>query len=246
MATGNHFLDHLAPRDRTALAPHLRRIELTRDQELAKTGDPVNRVILPIKSIISVILELDDGGQVETRTIGRESGYGLLHALGAALSYETVIVQAGGPALAIDRRVLTAQARESESLTNSIVRHAQATLVQSAQSVGCNALHDVRQRLCRWLLATQDRLQSDILPLKQEHLAIMLAVQRTTVAMAASQLQKEGAIRSGRGRITVLDRDRLRAASCECYEAVEQVVKQLLAEEIEDRSPDKTSTKTPA
>jgi CRP-like cAMP-binding protein len=233
MATGNHFIDNLTPRDQAVLKPHLHKVALRRDDVLIKAGDPVSRVVLPVDCIVSVILELEDGRQVETRTLGRESGFGLLHALGAAVSYETILIQVSGDAYVIDRRDLAARARESPALTNSIVRHAQATLVQSAQSVACNALHDVRQRLCRWLLMTQDRLQSDILPLKQEHLAIMLAVQRTTVATAASALQKEGAIRSGRGRITVLDRHALKAGSCECYSAVEQLVARMVGEELE-------------
>ena len=95
--------------------------------------------------------------------------------------------------------------------------------------VACNALHDVKQRLSRWLLMTHDRVKDDALPLTQQHLAVMLAVQRTTVTAAASDLQREGAIVYRRGRITVLDRDLLKKRSCECYETIEQGVKKLFA-----------------
>ena len=114
-------------------------------------------------------------------------------------------------------------------MMESIVRHGQATIVQSAQAVACNALHDVKQRLARWLLMTQDRVSYEALPLTQQHLAVMLAVQRTTVTAAASDLQREGAIAYRRGRITVLDRGLLMRRSCECYETIETGVKKLFA-----------------
>jgi CRP-like cAMP-binding protein len=229
MAYGNHFLDGLKPHDIAALQPHLRKIVLAQNQSLANAWSPVVRSILPVNAIISVILEMRDGRQVETRTIGCESGYGLLHVLGSSTSYETVITQVGGEAYVIDQREFAAWARGSPTMMESIVRHGQATIVQSAQAVACNALHDVKQRLARWLLMTHDRVSDDALPLTQQHLAVMLAVQRTTVTAAASELQREGAITYRRGRITVLDRDLLMKRSCECYETIESGVRKLFA-----------------
>jgi len=228
MEFGNHFLDGLQPRDIAALRDHLRKVALAQNQSLAKTGSPVVRSVLPISAIISVVTEMLDGRQVETRTIGCESGYGLLHVLGSLISYETVITQVGGEAYVIDQRTFAALARERPSMMESIVRHGQATIVQSAQAVACNALHDVKQRLARWLLMTQDRVRGDEIPLTQQHLSVMLAVQRTTVTAAASELQREGAITYRRGRITVLDRNLLMKRSCECYEVMEGNKKQLL------------------
>jgi CRP-like cAMP-binding protein len=216
MATGNHFLD--------ALEPHLRRLQLFRDNVMAHEGAPVVQVILPVDSIVSVLTDMEDGTQIETRTIGCEAGFGLLHSLGDPLSYETVTVQVSGEAFVIDRRELAARAHRNRSLTHNIVRHAQVDLVQSAQTVACNALHDVRKRLCRWLLMTQDRLKRPDLPLKQHHLAAMLGVQRTTVTAAAAQLQREGAISYSRGVIVINDRSQLLGAVCECYGAVERRV----------------------
>ena len=229
MAFGNHFLDGLQPQDIEALQPHLRKVVLMQGQPLAKTWSPVVRSILPINAIISAILEMQDGRQVETRTIGCESGFGLLHVLGSSMSYETVTTQVGGEAYAVDQRAFAAWARASPTMLESIVRHGQATIVQSAQAVACNALHDVKQRLARWLLMTHDRVSCEELPLTQQHLAVMLAVQRTTVTAAASDLQKEGAIAYRRGRITVLDRSLLMRRSCECYETIESGVKKLFA-----------------
>lgn len=229
MAYANHFLDGLKPRDIEALQPHLRKVVLAQNQSLAKAWDPVVRSVLPVNAIISVIVEMQDGRQVETRTIGCESGFGLLHVLGSSISYETVTTQVGGEAYVIDQRAFAAWAGQSPTMLESIVRHGQATIVQSAQAVACNALHDVKQRLARWLLMTQDRVSCEQLPLTQQHLAVMLAVQRTTVTAAASDLQREGAIAYRRGRITVLDRSLLLRRSCECYETIENGVKKLFA-----------------
>jgi CRP-like cAMP-binding protein len=236
MALGNHFLDGLKPRDIEALQPHLRKVVLAQNQSLVKAWDPVTRSVLPINAIISVIVEMQDGRRVETRTIGCESGFGLLHVLGSSISYETVTTQVGGEVYVIDQRPFAAWARESPTMLESIVRHGQATIVQSAQSVACNALHDVKQRLARWLLMTQDRVSCEELPLTQQHLAVMLAVQRTTVTAAASDLQREGAIAYRRGRIAVLDRDLLMKRSCECYETIEAGVKKLFASPRIDQS----------
>ena len=111
-----------------------------------------------------------------------------------------------------------------------VVRHAQASLLQAAQSTACNTLHRAEQRLCRWLLLTQDRLGSDVVPLTQEHLAIMLGVQRTTVTATASQLQERGVIAYSRGKIRVLDREAMKRCACECYEAIQQGASIILQE----------------
>jgi CRP-like cAMP-binding protein len=224
----NHFLDSLEIADRNALSPRLARVAFKTGECLVTPGDDVADVYLPINSIVSVITTMRDGSSIESRTIGRESGFGLLHALGSRYSYEHVEVQVSGDAFRLSTAALDAAAANSVSLRKAIVEHAQATLAQSAQTVACNALHGVRQRMCRWLLMTRDRLQSDIVPLTQEHLAIMLGVQRTTVTGVAASLQVEGMIRYSRGRIRLAEPDRIRQCACECYERVEKSVSIIL------------------
>jgi CRP-like cAMP-binding protein len=228
MGPENHFLTSLSRADRAALAPHLHQVELVRNEVLAENGEIFGQAHLPAGSIISVVTTMRDGRSVESRTIGRESGFGMLHALGSRLSYELVTVQVGGPAWRISLDALASAARESPSLVKAIVVHGQATVVQSAQQVACNALHAVDARLCRWLLLTQDRLGSDVLPLTQEHLSIMLGVQRTTVTAAALHLQGKGLIAYSRGKIRVLERQGLLNCACECYDATEQAIGRIL------------------
>lgn len=228
MPWNNHFLDSLGEVDVCALEPELTRIELPRDQLLDEPGRPIMDVYLPVSCILSVLTVMKDGSQVESRTIGHESGYGLLNALGSPVAYERMQVQVAGQAWGIPLEALGRAARDSASLTEVIVRHAQATILQAAQSTACNTLHRAEQRLCRSLLLTQDRLGMDLLPLTQEHLAVMLGVQRTTVTAVAVQLQERGAISYSRGKIRMLDRAMVERCSCECYAAIERGVEMML------------------
>ena len=181
MRRENLFLTSLSARDRATLAPDLQPVDLERNDMLAVQGNPVTHAILPVGAVVSVVTLMEDGRSVESRTIGREGGYGLLHAIGSRLSYEQVTVQIGGPAYRISLDALAEAAFRSPDLVKALAVHAEATLGQSGQLGACNALHGVDARLCRWLLLTQDRLGDDVLPLTQEHLSIMLGVQRTTV-----------------------------------------------------------------
>ncbi|CAN5687843.1 Crp/Fnr family transcriptional regulator [soil metagenome] len=234
MQNSNHFLDTLPAKARALIDGDLERVTRKRDATLAETGRTVGSVLLPTNSIISVIAVMENGDQVESRTIGRESGFGLLHALGSPYSFERVIVQVGGEAWQIRTEALRRAAAASPELTDAIVRHAQATIVQTTQTNACNTLHATPPRLARWLLMTQDRLGGDpVVPLTQEHLAIMLGVQRTTVTTLAASLQAEKIIRYSRGKIRILDREALKGRACECYETVTLAVDRILADAIE-------------
>jgi CRP-like cAMP-binding protein len=229
----NLFLRHMSASDLERLRPELKRVDLSANDLVTEDGAAVGQALLPIDCILSVITVTRDGRMVETRTIGRESGFGLLHALGSPYSYERVLTQVGGGAWSAPLDALSRIASESPSALQRIAVFAQATIVQATVTVACNALHKVEHRMCRWLLITQDRLQADVLPLTQEHLSIMLAVQRTTVTAVASRLQQKGLIRYSRGRIRILDRPGLIQASCECYEQVEDGVRRLIGERLQ-------------
>ena len=217
----NHFLNALSPGDMALIQGDLSRVQLARDDLLAQAGAPVRHVHLPINCVISVVAVMRDGRCVETRTIGCEGGFGLLHALGSPLSLERVVAQVGGACWRLPIASLAEAARESPSLVAAVARHAQASMLQAAQSAACNTLHSAEQRLARWLLLTRERLGSEVMPLTQEHLSVMLGVQRTTVTAVASELQARGLVAYSRGRIRIIDRPGLMACACECYEAIE-------------------------
>lgn len=232
MRWNNHFLDSLAAEDVRALEGSLEEVALARDEVLSEEGQPIVYAHLPIDCILSVVTVMRNGSQVESRTIGRESGHGLLHALGSRMTYERMLVQVKGRAWRLPIGVLEAAARGSPGLIRQIVTHAQATLQQAAQATACNTLHAAESRMCRWLLLTQDRLGgAEIAPLTQEHLAVMLGVQRTTVTAIAQQLQARGLISYARGRIRILDRDAVERCACECYAAMTRNTRMVLGED---------------
>ena len=231
MGWENHFLDSLRQADVEALRPSLELIPLERDKLIAEIGRSMTSVYLPKTCILSVLAVMEDGRTVESRTIGRESGVGLLHTLGSRHSYERVTVQVAGECWRLPIDALAAQARRSVDLVRSIVAHGQATILQSAQSTACNTLHSVEARLCRWLLMTQDRLGgSEVVPLTQEHLSIMLGVQRTTVTAIAGDLQAKGLISYARGSIRILNRDRTERCACECYQIIRKSAEAMVSE----------------
>ena len=215
--TGSHFLDRLSDENFKLLRPSMTLVELSRNEVLCVPGAAVEYAWFPLSAVLSVVTVMADGHEVEACTIGHESAYGLLNSLGAPNALDRVIAQVPGQAIKIPTSRLNAAAGLSLQLTDLIVRHAQAAIAQTQQSVACNAVHSVEQRLCRWLLMTQDRARDSRVKLTQEFLGFMLGVQRTTVTMSAKRLQAAGLIRYSRGRIEILDRDGLLAGACECY-----------------------------
>lgn len=226
--TGSHFLDSLSAEHFRLLRPSLMEVSLTRGEVLCVAGSNVECVWFPTSAILSVVTVLADGQDVEAWTIGHESAYGLLNALGSPVALDRVVAQVPGAAIKLPASRLRAVAALSIHVTDLIVRHTQANLAQIQQSVACNAIHGVEARLCRWLLMTQDRTRSDRLLLTQEFLGFMLGVQRTTVTTAARRLRAGGSVRYSRGVIEILDRTALQRGACECYASVLDKHAQLL------------------
>lgn len=217
----SRLLSALPESDLALLAPHLTAVTLERDLVLFEPGDDVTACHFPGDiTMISLVVGLPDGAVVETATIGREGAVGGIVSMGHKPAFARAVVQISGPAFRIQTDQLDRFKEQSSSLRDTLARYADCLIAQTLQSVACNALHELERRLSRWLLTAQDRLGSDEVPLTQEFLAEMLGVQRTTVTGVASALQSRGLIRYQRGRIIVLDRAGLEAASCPCYDAV--------------------------
>ncbi|MDB5465668.1 MAG: transcriptional regulator, Crp/Fnr family [Phenylobacterium sp.] len=225
---GNLLLDSLSVSDFDLIKSHLVEVYLGHHEVICEAWAKVETVCFPTEAVLSVITLMKDGRGVEACTIGHESAHGLLNALGAATATDRVIAQIPGAAVRMASAHLKVAAANSSTLTDAVVRHIQANVAQTQQSVACNALHHVEARLCRWLLMSQDRTKDGKLPLTQEFLGFMLGVSRTTVTVAARALQSAGLIDYVRGQIAVLDRDGLEEGSCECYAAVREKQAQLL------------------
>lgn len=224
----NRLLSALSEVDVAALIPHMVEVTWGPGELLYEVAGPVLEAHFPSSAGLSVVSVMSDGICVECATVGSESAVGLLPALSGGVSSNRTFVQLAGSGISILAVALRRRAAESADFVDLLLRFAQVVIAQEEQSVACNALHGPESRLARWLLQTQDRLNTRVMPLTQEYLAIMLGVQRTTVSAAASQLRDEGLIRYSRGQLEILDRSGLERRSCECYEAVRRLHSRLL------------------
>ena len=175
--------------------------------------------------IASVVAMMENGGMAEVGLIGREGVVGSFHLLGPAKVSTSCFIQLEATALRIRFVDLLNIFRVNEEVRERLLEFVQEQAVSLSQLAGCNRLHDNEERLARWLLMAQDRTQSETLNFTQEFLAMMLGARRTTVTLMAGVLQRRGLIKSQRGRVKILDRAALEAASCDCY----QITKELYA-----------------
>lgn len=226
----NDLLRALAPADRGALEPGLTLCELASGEGLYEPEYPADWVWFPLTAVLSVVTVMRDGRAVESDTVGRESAVGILAAISNSVCTSRTFAQVPGRALRLSAVRLRRQADQSAELRKLLMRHALANIALAHQSVACNALHPVRARLCRWLIMTQDRTDSDIVRLTQQHLATMVGVQRTTVTQLLRELAEQGTVATRRGRIDILDRAALEAQVCECYGTIQSHFERLIGQ----------------
>jgi CRP-like cAMP-binding protein len=175
--------------------------------------------------IASVVAMMENGGMAEVGLIGRDGVVGSFHLLGPAKVSTSCFIQLEATALRIRFADFSNIFRVNEEIRDRVLEFVQEQAVSLSQLAGCNRLHDNEERLARWLLMAQDRTQSDTLNFTQEFLAMMLGSRRTTVTLIAGVLQREGLIKYQRGKVKIIDRAALEAASCDCY----QITKELYA-----------------
>jgi CRP-like cAMP-binding protein len=220
-ARQNLLLRSLPPADFALLAPYLAAVSLEQGRVLNEPGDFVESVYFPHTAVISFLAVMRHGQTVETATIGHAGVVGGVSGLGRWRAFARVVVQVPGTASRIPSARFRAAFRQSDRLATLVLQSAQRIVVQIQQTAACNALHSVEQRLCRWLLLTQDLANTNVLPLTQDFLSHMLGVRRTTVTQAACKLQALGMIsRNQRGQIEIVGRKALEQAVCECYQGL--------------------------
>ena len=202
------------------LAPSLTRVELALGESLHRAGDKIEVVYFVESGFISALTMLSDGQPLEIGLIGAEGVAGVSIILGAKNSFSETMCQTGGGAYHMPASALLAVVKEAPHLRDLLLRYVHIFHVQVAQTAACNAHHELGQRLARWLLAAHDRSDVPQLSLTQDLIAVMLGVRRSTVSIAAGTLQRAGVIRYQHGHITIIDREGLENAACECYEAV--------------------------
>jgi CRP-like cAMP-binding protein len=210
----------MAAGTRSQLEPHFATAELTQGEVLAEPLELIRRVYFPFSGIVSFMVPLENGSLVQTAVVGEDSAVGALQAFAGRVSPNKIVVQMPGMAAVIDADEFSKIAQAAPGVRSLILSYEQFFLAEVQQSAACNAVPTVRQRMSRWLLRMNDLTKGGNIAVTQEILSDMLGVQRTSVTLAAASLQKVGAIKYRRGHIHILEIERLRNSSCECYAAV--------------------------
>src|SRR5947199_2634879 len=216
----NRLLLALPSRNLKQLLPELEHIRCQREQVLMDADSPLDHVFFPDSGVVSVMAVYSDGGTIEMATIGREGCTGVQAVFGAKISSARFFVQIPGSASKMSRPAFTRAMESIPSFRNLMYAYVHAFLEQVMVSAACNGAHSLKERLARWLLMMRDRSDEDELPITHNLLAEMLGVQRPTITNAARELEHEGLIERGRRQVTILDRQALTEASCECYQLV--------------------------
>jgi CRP-like cAMP-binding protein len=219
-AERNQILRIISAEAYAGLRPLLEDVELTSGQILWRPDTALHAVYFPTTAVCSLLTPLADDTPVEAATVGYEGMVGVPIVLGAASTHSQAIAQVAGRALRADAGRFREWLAVADGALSTFLLYAQALQEQTAQSVACNRKHAIEERCARWLLATRDRVGDNVFVLTHEFLAAMLGVRRASVTVAAGMLQHAGLLKYARGRVTILDADRLAEASCECYHVV--------------------------
>ncbi|MGA9528170.1 MAG: Crp/Fnr family transcriptional regulator [Terriglobales bacterium] len=218
----NKILLSLPPEELNLVLPKLEFIRLKLHQVLHEAGETIKSGYFINTGLISVLSVQPDGKSVEVGLIGSEGFTGMPLLVGYRRSPTRLITQGDGTAYRCDAETLLQFVRKCPRLELQLQRFVQRLSMQTTQIAACNRLHEVEERLARWILMSQDRIASDTLPLTQEFLAQMLGTRRASVTVAAGILQKAGLISYTRGSVKILSRPKLERAACDCYRIVQR------------------------
>jgi CRP-like cAMP-binding protein len=224
----NHLLNALPAAEYERITSHMELIPMNLGDVLYEPGVKLRYVYFPTTCIVSLLYVMADGASAEIAIVGNEGILGISLFMGGDTTPSRAVVQSAGYGYRLKADLLKAEFGRFGATMHLLLRYTQALITQMAQTAVCNRHHSVDQQLCRWLLLSLDRLSSNELSMTQELIANMLGVRREGVTEAAGMLQKDGLIRYRRGKITVLDRPRLEARCCECYQVVKEEFDRLL------------------
>ena len=226
----NLILRSLPQKESAQLSSALEFVRLKLHQVMHESGETIKSGYFLNSGLGSVLTTQPDGKTVEVGLIGKEGFVGLPVIFGFKTSGLRVVTQADGTAYRVDIPTLLKVIRHCPVLERQLQQFSMILAMQSTQLAACNRLHEVMERLARWLLMSQDRICNTKLPLTQEFLAQMLGTRRASVTVAASALQKAGLILYSRGNVTIVNRQKLEQAACNCYRVIEQQKEKWLTE----------------
>ena len=226
--TKNRLLAALPREEYERILPHLGHVSFKLGEIVYESGGQMEHIYFPTSAIISLLYLMENGASAEMGVAGKEGLVGVALFMGGNTMPNRAVVQSAGGAVRMKAQALRDEFARGGEFQHLLLRYTQALLTQMSQTAVCNRLHAIEQQLCRWLLLSHDRLDSDELVMTQELIANMLGVRREGVTAAAGRLQEHGLISYVRGRIQILDRRGLEASVCECYKVVKDEYDRLL------------------
>jgi CRP-like cAMP-binding protein len=218
----NQILLSIPDTEYRAIRPHLEFLGLPQHRILHEPHQRLEFVHFPNAGLISLVVALQDGETVEAGLLGSEGVAGMPAVLGLTRSALREVVQVTGNGFRVRVATFREVVRSTPVLQAVLNRYAAGLAMQVAQTAACNRLHKIEQRLARWLLIAQDRVDSGLLPITHDFLATMLGTDRPSVSLAAGILQRTQIIEYTRGALKILNRKRLEKFVCECYAVVKQ------------------------
>lgn len=218
----NRVLASLPTAEMKRLAPHLSPVTLRVNRTLHDSGQSVKAVYFLEEGICSHVVTMETGNTIEVGITGREGFVGLPAILGTDHSPYRSYIQIPGRGFSVEATILREQAESSTELRLCLQRSIQGLLVQTALTAACNRVHDLPERLARWLMMCHSRIQTNHIPITHEFLALMLGTRRSSVTVAAGMLHKAGLIEYSRGHVTIQNCEKLRDAACECFRIVDE------------------------
>lgn len=226
---GNWLLDTLPSDGFKRLVEHLELVPFSLGEVIYESGAEMQNVFFPTTSHVSLLYTMINGATAEMGLVGNEGVVGISLFMGGDTTPNRAVVQGAGDALKLQAKAMRAEFSRGSEFQHLLLRYTQALITQISQTAVCNRIHSVEQRLCRWLLMTRDRTQSDDLQMTHEFISNMLGVRREGVTNSAQGLQQRGLISYVRGHIKILDRKGLESCACECYAVVKEEHDRLLS-----------------
>ena len=223
----NRILASLPKEEISSLASHLSPVTLPQGQTLLDAGQKVDHAYFLENGLASIVVTMKSGTSVEVGVVGKEGMVGLPLLLGTESLPHRTFIQIRASGFRIRAAILCRELEKSAMLRHRAQLYLQAHLVQASQTAGCNRLHEIAERLARWLLMCDDRIESDDLEITHQSLGDMLGAPRATVTLAAGMLQRAGLVDYSRGHVRILNRRGLEEAACECYRNIRREYERL-------------------
>ena len=228
----NHLIAAVPSDEFIRIKPNLEPVSLFLGEVIYESGEQLEYIYFPTTAIISLLYIMENGSTAEIGMAGNDGLVGIALYMGGSTTPSRAVVQSAGNAFRMPSHALNDEFSRGGVFQKILLRYTQSLMTQISQTAVCNRLHSVEQQLCRWLLINHDLLQTNKLIMTHDLIANMLGVRREGVSIAAGHLQQMGLIKYVRGTITMLDRDALEKAACECYRVVKDEYDRLLGKYI--------------